>query len=124
MSITHYVTRTFAAGGTTEYPTGAEPIYGPHEGLTHEAGDGTPTNVWTGSKRRWKYTWDSPRPEIIQRWVARYTARSTFSHTDIEGSTHTALIPVGGLRFTAQFVKSSSTAAGTTYPLEVEVWEV
>lgn len=84
MSLTHYVNRTFSAGGTTEYPAEAEPIYGTHEGVTYEAGDGTPTNVWVGSKRRWRYLWESPLPAVVQRWVARYKARVTFSHTDPE----------------------------------------
>jgi hypothetical protein len=121
---THVVARTVAIDGETEYPTEAERLFGEHEGVTLVAGDGTPTNVWTGEKRRWKYIWVTPQPDIVQRMVALYTARGTFSHTDIEGATFTATIPVGRLRFKAVFDPASGTTAGTTYPnLEVEVWQ-
>ena len=122
MSIIHTVTRTFVAGGETEYPSEAEPLY-EHRGVTHEAGDGTPTNVWTSNMIRWRYTWNSPRPEIVERWRQRYEAKSTFSHTDPIGTTRTpCIIPIHGFSFKLVYLPSASTAAGTTYQLTVEVW--
>jgi hypothetical protein len=123
MSITHSILRTFVAGGVTEYPSEATPILGDHEGLTLEAGDGTPTNVWTGTKRRWEYRWNSPRPEIVARWLTRYKARTTFATTDPDGGAYTALLPVGGVEIGYQYQADSTTATGTTYTLTVRVWE-
>lgn len=122
MTIVHTIGRTFAAGGITEYPSEAEPIFGDHEGTTLEAGDGTPTNVWSGAKPRWRYVWKSPRPEIVARWVARYKARGSFATTDPDGSTYTAVIPVGKCQVGYIFEPTSANAGGTTYTLTVEVW--
>lgn len=121
--IVHTISRTVTAGGITEYPSSAEVLAG-HLGETLEAGDGTPTNVWRSSKTRWRLTWDSPRPEVVERWRTRYSARSTFAFVGPYGESFAALIPVGGYQLTATFLPSSSTAAGTTYSLTVEVWQV
>lgn len=120
---THTIARTVVAGGTTEYPTKATPLYGDHEGETLEAGDATPTNVWTSGLRRWRLEWESPLPAIEARWRARYVAHSSFSFTDPHGVTFTAIIPVGGFKVDYQYERTSSTAAGTTYPMTVEVWQ-
>lgn len=120
--IVHTMARTVVAGGVTEYPSEAEPLV-EHLGETHEAGDATPTNLWVSTRRRWRLSWGSPRPEVVERWRARYAARGTFSFTDPDGATYTALIPVRGFRRRAIYLAGSTTAAGTTYGLEVEVWE-
>jgi hypothetical protein len=120
--IVHSVTRTVVAGGTTEYPSAAEPLY-EHLGETLEAGDATPTNLWRSTRRRWRLEWNSPRPEIVERWRARYVARGTFSFVDPDGASYTALIPVRGFQRPITYLAGSNTAAGTTYGLIVEIWE-
>lgn len=122
--IVHSIGRTFTAAGVVEYPTEAEPLFGEHEGTTLEAGDGTPTNVWAGAKRRWKFTWKSPRPEIVARWLARYKARASFQLIDPDGgASYTAVIPVGKCQVVYTYEPTSSNAGGTTYTLTVETWE-
>lgn len=121
--IVHTISRTFVAGGITEYPTEATPLFGEHEGTTLSAGDGTPTNVWVGSKRRWKFVWKSPRPEIVARWVARYRARGSFTLVDPDGVSYTAIIPVGKCELSYIYEPSSANAGGTTYTLTVEPWQ-
>lgn len=123
MTIEHTIARTFTAGGVTEYPREATPLYGDHEGVTLEAGDGTPTNIWRGGKRRWEYVWRSPRPEIVERWRQRYLARTTFAHTDPHGESYTALMPVGGFETSYAYDPSAANAGGTTYTLTVRAYE-
>jgi hypothetical protein len=118
----HSIARTVTAGGIVEYPAEAEPLYD-HLGETLEAGDGTPTSVWASTKRRWRLVWNSPRPEIVERWRVRYTARATFTFVDPLGASYTAQIPVPGFSWKAKFEPSSGTASGTTYTLTVEIWE-
>ncbi|HMQ30006.1 MAG TPA: hypothetical protein PKD53_04725 [Chloroflexaceae bacterium] len=125
MTIVHTIGRTFTAGGIVEYPTEAEPLFGEHEGITLSAGDGTPTNVWAGGKRRWRYTWKSPRPEIVARWLTRYKARASLSVVDPDGgAAYTAILPVGTCQVVYTYEPTSATAGGTTYTLTLELWEL
>lgn len=123
MTITHTIARTVTIAGTLEYPTAVEPLFD-HEGQTLEATDGTPTNLWASSKRRWKITWESPLPAVVERMRTRYTARSTFAFVDPYGASYTAMIPVGAYRPGYSYPRDRKDTIGTTYTLEIEVWEV
>ena len=122
--ITHTITRTFVAGGVTEYPRSVTELW-EHQGVTLEAGDGTPTNVWTSTKRRWEAAWESPLPAVLARWRTRFVARTTFTVTDPNGATYVATMPAaGGFAYGVAYLPSTSTTNGTTYTLTVQWWEV
>lgn len=123
MTVSHTMTRTCVINGVTHYPSEAEPIL-THVGVTHEAYDGTATNVITGTKRRWSYRWDSPRPEVVEQLKAAYAAMvlASVNHTDPNGATYAAICPLNGLRYRQQH-GDAGTRTLTAYPLELEVWE-
>jgi hypothetical protein len=92
---THVITRTFTAAGIVERPSRATPLTD-HYGVTLNAGDGTPTNVRTSTKRRWRFTWKSADPTVVERWRQRYEAGATFTMVDPHGATYTAMLPLEG----------------------------
>jgi hypothetical protein len=123
MSITHTIGRAFTAAGVAEYPRTAKELFG-HQGNLHEAGDATPTNIYTSSLRRWEFTWESPRPEIVARWRARFVARANFSFTDPNGQTYQAMLPnPDGFDYDVTYLPTAGTASGTTYTLTLRIYE-
>jgi hypothetical protein len=122
---THVITRTFTAGGIVERPTRATPLT-EHYGVTLVAGDGTPTNVLTSTKRRFRFTWAQADPTVVERWRQRYETGASFTMTDPHGATYTAMVPLeGGWSVTYQYETSDPTGVELTqYPdLTVETRE-
>jgi hypothetical protein len=120
--LTYSFGRSFTYDGTLEYPRRFTPLH-EHEGITLEAGDGTPTLVQLSSKRRWRIEWESPRPEIVQRWRVYNLTKIPRVLIDFYGDGYTVVIPIGSFTYTGEFLPSGGIT-GATAPMSVELWEI
>jgi hypothetical protein len=115
-------TRTFTYHGTLEYPTRFRPLT-EHLGVTHEAGDGTPTLVQVSSKQRWLIEWERPRPEIVQRWRLYDITKVSRTMIDFWGVEYAVIIPLGKFTYQGEFFPDAALM-GSMYPMSVELWRV
>lgn len=121
--LTYSFNRYFSYHGTLEYPRRWTPLH-EHQGVMHEAGDGTPTIVQTSTKRRWRIEWESPRPEIVQRWRLYDITKVARTMIDFYGDEYAVIIPLGSFTYTPEYPSGWATLQGTTAPMSVELWEV